>query len=47
MHLIRHSANTFNNASVVVKASVSVIVLFYLIGLIPGAYQALSITPAL
>lgn len=39
--------HTLNNTSVVVKASITALIFFYLIGLIPGAYPALSITPSL
>ena len=39
--------NYLTNASVVIKSAIGGVILFYLIGLIPGAYGVLSITPTL
>jgi len=47
MQLVNKFAGSLNNTSVVIKSSIIGIVFFYLIGLIPGAYSFLSITPTL
>ena len=39
--------NYITNASVVIKSTIGGIIIFYLVGQIPGAYGVLSITPTL